>query len=184
MNAFVSCSLRIEDKKFVDYICRILKAHKINTFGTVGKFSAAPENPVVTMQKNIDSADIVVICATPRYLQKDVKSGKESKGISEMIHVEAGMAMAKNKPLIVFVEEGTDVGSAIPSVTQYITLNGQKDDFIEKKNLIYSLLNSAYCHVQSFKDKKTQDKIGTILVAGLAIYGGVKLVEFIFGGKK
>ena len=28
-NSFVSCSLRPEDKPFVDYVCRILEVHNI-----------------------------------------------------------------------------------------------------------------------------------------------------------
>ena len=41
--AFVSCSLRDEDKVFVDFVCRLLKAHRIETSGTVGDFLSGPK---------------------------------------------------------------------------------------------------------------------------------------------
>ena len=148
--AFVSCSLRDEDRPFVDFVCSILESYHIQPFGTVGKLYAAPENPVVSMDKNINNADIVVICATPRYIQQDIHNGKESQGLSEMIHVETGMSYAYDKPVVVFVEKGTNVGGAIPNITQYVELTGDEEDYNEKKDLIYSLLNNAY---KRFRDK-------------------------------
>lgn len=142
--AFVSCSLRAEDKPFVDFIFSILEAFHIKPFGTVGMLSAAPENPIESMKKNIKDADIVVVCATPRYIQKDIQKGNESNGLSEMIHVETGMALISEKPVVAFVKKGTNVGSAIPNITQYVELTGTEDDFHEKEDRISSLLNNAY----------------------------------------
>lgn len=50
-----------------------------------------------------------------------------------MVHVETGMAFMANKPVVVFVQEETNVGSFIPNIIQYITLNGDYDDFKNKK---------------------------------------------------
>lgn len=176
--AFVSCSLRPEDEKFVNYICAILTHHNIEPFGTVGKFSASPENPVALMNKNIPSSDFVVICATKRYLQKDINTGQTSYGLSEMVHVETGMAIAHGKPVIVFVEEGTDVGNVLPNITQYIILNGHND--YTKAELIQSLLSSAYEFVRKIKEDKGIKVLGKIAVGGLAIYGGYKILQAIF----
>lgn len=180
--AFVSCSLRPEDENFVNYICRILEAFNIQPFGTVGKFSASPENPVTLMNKNIPLADFVVICATKRYLQKDLKTGQVSYGLSEMVHFETGMAVAHGKPVVVFVQEGTSVGNVLPNITQYITLNGQREDFLAKRTLIVSLLKSAYDFVKGVKNNKTLKTVGKVAVGGLAVYGGIKLLQAIFGG--
>ena len=183
-NAFVSCSLRQEDKPFVDYVCRILDVHNIRPFGTVGKFSASPENPVALMKKNIPLADIVVICATPRYIQRDLKTGKVSYGLSEMIHVETGIAVAHDKPVVVFVQQGTDVGTCLPNITQYIELNGQKQNYLDNQKLISSLLTSAYSFVKQLKTNKNLKTAGNVVVGGLAIYGGVKLLQHLFSNKK
>ena len=190
--AFVSCSLRGEDRPFVDFVCSILESYHIKPFGTVGKLYAAPENPVVSMDKNINNADIVVICATPRYIQQDIHNGKESQGLSEMIHVETGIAYAHDKPVVAFVEKGTNVGSAIPNITQYVELTGAEEDYNEKKDLVYSLLNNAY---KRFRDKYirrqnmsaaiARDKdnaemwatIGKVAVLGLAIYAVIKFAN-------
>lgn len=153
--AFVSCSLRAEDKPFVDFICSILEAYHIKPFGTVGKFYAAPEDPVVSMKENIKKADIVVICATPRFTLKDIYNGNETNGLSEMIHVETGMALSTEKPIVAFVKEGTNVGSVIPNITQYVELTGDKEDFHKKEKIISSLLNNAY---KRFREKYLQNK--------------------------
>ncbi|MBU4221146.1 MAG: hypothetical protein KKA10_05910 [Euryarchaeota archaeon] len=179
--------MRLEDQPFVDYIEKILLAYNIEPIGTVGRYSASPENPVVLMKKNIPYADFVVICATPRYLQKDLHTGQVSYGLSEMIHIETGIAYANNKPVVVFVREGTDVGNFIPNITQYITLNGKSEDFAVKKPLIYALLNSAYLLTKEMKNKMKESKVlntaGKVVVVGLAIYGTYKLIKEIFGEK-
>ena len=186
--AFVSCSLRAEDEPFVDFICSILKAYNIKPFGTVGKFSASPENPITLMNKNIKNADIVVICATPRYIQKDIQNGNESNGLSEMIHVETGMAIAYGKPVVAFVKEGTNVGNALANITQYIELTGTKEDYIEKKDLIYSLLNNAYKYsIEERKkaQKEKQDKesnenwatVGKFATLALAFTSIIKFIQ-------
>ncbi|MBA7549885.1 hypothetical protein ES705_42385 [subsurface metagenome] len=90
------------------------------------------------------------------------------------------MAFALNKPVVVFVQEGTDVGNFIPNITQYITLDGTKNDFYRKKELIFSLLNNAYLKVKELKNDKSLREVGNMLVYGLAIYGGYKLIEAIF----
>ena len=178
--AFVSCSLRSEDAQFIKYVCKILHIHNIKPFGTVGRFSASPENPVELMRRNIPMADMVVICATPRYIQRDIQTGKVSYGLSEMVHVEAGMAFANNKPVVVFVKEGTNVGSFLPSITQYVELNGQRQDYLEKRRIIYSLLNNTYAIVKKAKSNNALKTVKNIAIGGLAFYGGIKLLESLF----
>ena len=190
--AFVSCSLRKEDKPFVDFVCSILEAYHIQPFGTVGKLYAAPENTITSMNKNIEAADIVVICATPRYIQQDIQIKDVSNGLSEMIHVETGKAIAHDKPVVAFVEKGTNVGKVLPNVTQYVELTGEEGDFKDKKNLIYALLNNAYL---CFKNKlirkrkefavttsnkettETLATIGKVAVLAIATYAIIKFVN-------
>lgn len=179
-NAFISCSLNVHDKPFVDYVCRILKALGVQPFGTVGLFSASPENPIVLMNKNIEKSDMIVICATSRYLSKDIYSGKHSNTISEMIHVETGIALALGKPVIVFVKKGTDVGKAIPNITQYIVLNMSNEDN-DKEHLIESLFGNAYDFIVKQKKKLKNKRVGNGILKGLAILGGVALFDLLIG---
>lgn len=178
-DAFLSCSLRKEDIPFIRHVASILKIHNIKPVGTVGKYFAAPENPAVSMRKNIPKCDLVVIVATPRYFQKDLKTGQASYALSEQIHVESGIAYAHGKPLIVFTREGTDVGGFIPSVTQYITLNGAKRDYLKKRHLIFNLLKNACLRVQQQRTIRNQANIGNFVVGTLAFYGGYKALEYI-----
>lgn len=181
--AFVSCSLRQEDKPFIDLVENILRRHKILPFGTVGKYSAAPENPAESMRKNIPQADLVVIVATPRYTQTDLRTGQVTQGLSEMVHVETGIAFALNKPVILFVKEGTNVGTFLPNITQYVVLNGQHKDLVDKYALIYSLLSNAYILIKKIKEKQDSVGFGKLVMGGLAVWGAYKIAESIFSDK-
>lgn len=162
--AFVSCSLREEDKQFIKHIENILEAHYIKPVGTVGKFSASPESPAQLMKKNIPEADFVVIVATPRYIQQDLQTGEVTYGLSEMIHVETGIAYAYDKPVVVFVKEGTNIGNFVPNITQYVVLNGGYDDFYAKRPIIYSLLKNTQKIVMEIRSNKSAKSFGKFLL--------------------
>lgn len=172
--AFVSCSLRKEDQQFVDFICNVLIDFGVQPFGTVGKYSAYPENPIETMKRNITASDFVVIVATPRYKQEDVKSGVISNGVSEMIHFETGIAINAGKPVVVFVQHGTNVGNVLPNITQYITLDGTWENLNENLNLIHSLLYHANEVAQNTKRKNTLSKIGQVAAWSIAAVATIK----------
>lgn len=174
--AFVSCSLRDEDKGFIQYVEGILKQHGIDPSGTVGKYSASPEAVAESMRKNIPAADCVVIIATPRYLRRDLKTGLASLGLSEMVHVEAGIAFAFGKPIIVFVQKGTDIGSFLPGVTQYIELEGHPNELEAKLTLISDLLSNAIQFINRFKAQRTSTRFFRLALAFLAVYGALKLL--------
>jgi len=182
--AFLSCSLRQEDRPFIEYIEKILIQHKIKPIGTVGLYSAAPTNTAEHMKKNIPLADFVVIVATPRYLQKDLKTGKVTYGLSEMVHVETGMAYMANKPVVVFVQDGTDVGNFLPNVTQFVVLNGKQTDLQMKWGLINSLIRNAYNIVRQIKEQAANKSFWGALTTGLAIFGGIKLAEALTADDK
>ena len=63
--AFLSCSLRTEDRPFINFIEQILQQHGISPIGTVGRYSASPINTAAHMRDNIPNCDFVVIVATP-----------------------------------------------------------------------------------------------------------------------
>jgi len=175
--AFVSCSLRKEDELFTNFIVNILQDYRILPFGTVGRFDASTQNPVELMQTNIKEADFIVVIATQRYITKDSHYGKESTAISEMLHVEAGMAFAHSKPVVVFVQEGTNVGNFIPAITQYIVLNGSQEDLNIKYGLIEKLLNFAFTKSQENKQSKEWGELKRFAMGALALYGGITLLN-------
>lgn len=176
---FISCSLREEDKPFIDFIVRILKAFRILPIGTVGMFSAAPLNPTELMKINIPKADFVVVVATPRYIQKEIKAENTKLAISEMLQVESAMAYMADKPLVVFVKEGTEVGHFIENVTQYITLNGKQTDLEEKWKLIGELLYNTYETVRIMSEQKDNKFFLNRIIHALALYGGFKFLKAI-----
>ena len=131
------------------------------------------------MKKNIELSDFVVVAATKRYFTRDNHTGKESNTLSEMVHSEIGMAEALNKPIVVFVKKGTNVGSLIKNITQYIYLDGTQINFDSQKNMIFDLLNKAYLKSQETKKKESFNSLKNLLIDGLAVYGGL---SFFSGG--
>ncbi len=178
--AFISCSLRQEDRAFIELVEGILQQHGIEPFGTVGRYSSAPMNPAEHMRQNIPLADVIVIIATPRYLQRDLQTQQISYGLSEMVHVETGMAYMAGKPVLVFVQEGTHVGSFLPNITEYVVLNGEDTDLKEKWPLIGNLLENTHTLIKERKDSKSSKEFGNLLTVGLAIWGGITIVDNFF----
>lgn len=152
--------------------------------GTVGKYSASPINIADHMRENIPLADFVVIVATPRYLQLDLHKNEITNGLSEMVHVEAGMAFALKKPVIVFVKEGTHVGNFLPNITQYIILNGEVSDVKAKWTLIHKLIDNARKIVRNVKDGEIAETVFGVGVAGLALYGAVHATKSVMKSMK
>ncbi len=175
--AFISCSLNPKDEPFVSMIERIVIAHNLKPFGTVGKYSAAPVNTALLMRQNIPLADILVVVASPRYFQKNLQTGKIYKGISEMLHVEAGMAYAYGKPIVAFVQEGTNLGNFLPNITQYIVLNGFQKDLDKNWPLINNLFTNAIQMANKAKQIKSLKGFRNILVGGLAFIGGATIID-------
>jgi len=166
--------------QFINFIEGILRFNGITPVGTVGRHSAAPVNPAEHIKQNIHLADIVVIVATPRYIQKDIQSGKIVYGLPEMIHAEAGIAFMSNKPVIIFVKEGTEVGGFLPNITQYIILNGTLSDFNKKQLLIQNLFTNARKIVFEAKERAKSIATENLFIKGFAIFGGLVAAEKIF----
>lgn len=179
IKAFISCSLRSDDKPFVDFIEGILCEYGIDPFGTVGKYSAGPVNPTELMKENIHLADIAVIIATKRYEQIDVMTGKVTYSPSEMIYAEAAMSFMSNKPVVVFSQEGTDVGSFIPNITQFITLDGSMEDLQKKEVLIESLLNNACVMAKNTQNSNISIEFEDFVLRALAVIGGAAILHNI-----
>lgn len=178
--AFISCSLRKEDESFVNKIEQYLIGIGFEPFGTVGKYSASPTNVAQHMKENIPQADLMVVVATPRYIQEDIKTGESSLGLPPMLYVEAGMAVMADKPVIAFVKKGTEVGGFIRDITQYITLDETAENIESQGKLITKLFENAWKLIMSKKTKENTMEFKSLLIGALAIYGSYKLLQKIF----
>ncbi len=177
--AFISCSLRSLDRTFVELVEKIVFAQNFQPFGTVGLYDASPANPAELMRVNIPRADIIVLVATKRYFLEDVHTGKSDTGISEMLHVESGMAYALNKPIIVFIQKGASVGNFLPNVTQYFELDGTQEDLNAKWELICSLFRNAADLVRLAKEQRNSKEMQGLVGTGFAVFGAIKLLEYL-----
>ena len=183
--AFISCSLRQEDKSFVDLVEAITKRFGFHPMGTVGRYNTAPSPIWEQMRDGIQAADCIVLVATPKYIQQDIYDREKTrKGISEMLHVEVGMAIATGRPILAFVLEGTDVGSFLPQTVQYITLRmNDRDDVKSKWPLIANYFRSAFAIIQ---ERWRQENRNDLLGLGKKILGAIgaaTIIGTIFGDK-
>lgn len=86
--AFLSCSLRAEDRSFVKFVAKMIRGFGFIPCRTVGMYSAAPKPLYEQMREGIKAADCIIIAASPRYRQQDISERtKRKKGISEMIPI-------------------------------------------------------------------------------------------------
>jgi hypothetical protein len=183
--AFISCSLRQEDKQFVDLVVAITRRFGFQPTGTVGRYRAAPRPIWEQMRDEIQSADCIVLAATPRYIQLDINDrNRTGRGISEMLHVEVGMAVATRRPILAFVLEGTDVGSFLPQTVQYIVLQpNDRVDLQTKWPLIANYFRSSFAIIQErWRQENRNDllKLGGVI---LATIGAATIIDSIFGDK-
>jgi len=179
--AFISCSLRPEDSQFTDYIIRVVEHFGFQPFGTIGKYITEPKPIWQSMKENIAQSDCVVLAATPRYIQQDIyNKNNNGHSLSEMLHVEVGMAVMAEKPILVFVQKGTNVGNFLPAHVQYITLNLQnKTDLNAKWPLIVEYFRSALGIIEQKWKKDNKPDYAGIFTGILAFIGGVKILDYL-----
>ena len=184
--AFLSCSLRAEDRSFVKFVAKMIRGFGFIPCRTVGMYSAAPKPLYEQMREGIKAADCIIIAASPRYRQQDISERtKRKKGISEMIHTEAGLAIAYEKPVLVFASEGTDVGTLLPTVTQYFIIKrGDKAAFRRQYPLIQDYFINAYLMIQKRWQAEDQKRFVEALKTGLAIVGVGSIIKMLFGDTK
>lgn len=182
--AFISCSLRKEDKAFVELVVAIVRRFGFHPTGTVGKYAAAPKPVWQQMRDGIQSADCIVLAATPRYVQQDIQDKKTTKkGISEMLHTEVGMAVAMDRPVLAFVLEGTSVGSFLPQAVQYIELRpDDQEDLQTQWPLIANYFRSALAMIQERWRREKRDDLLKLVGTVLGIIGAATVIGLMFGG--
>ena len=149
-------------------------------------YSAAPKPLYEQMREGIKAADCIIIAASPRYRQQDISERtKRKKGISEMIHTEAGLAIAYEKPVLVFASDGTDVGTLLPTVTQYFIIKrGDKAAFRRQYPLIQDYFINAYLMIQKRWQAEDRKQLAEALKTGLAIVGVGAIIKMLFGDTK
>ena len=139
--AFISCSLREEDKDFVNGIEKIVRSFKFEPFGTVGRHSIAPRNVAEHIKENIIKADMA------------------------------------DKPVIAFVKKGTDTGSFLSLITEYVVLKEPESDIEKNWKKITSLLNNTWKIVVKNRSKKSDSEWKGIVIGSLATYGVYQLIR-------
>jgi len=104
--AFVSRGIRPEDRLVGDEIVEMISEWGFETI-TVGidVFAEPPQELSETIRDQIIKSDCLIAIATPRYL--DALTGLWKT--LEWLHGEVGIAYGTNRPILIFVDESTDL---------------------------------------------------------------------------
>lgn len=178
--AFISCSVRPEDQAFNKAVERVVKRYGFEPTGTVGLHVNYAEPIPVSMEKEIEVCDILVVAASPRYLQSEIKSDtKPSYAIPEMLHVESAMAYKAKKPIVAFVQQGVNVGGFLPHITQYFTVDS-KTYKVHSKRQLKPFFNDLHVRVEKSIKGKDKESFGWFTIFGLAAIGLYTVVKNLF----
>lgn len=176
--AFISCSIRDNDKEYVELVESILRDQGIEPMGTVGRYTNYAEPIAKSMVKEMKKADVFVIAATTRYFQKTKKYQRKSQhSMSEMLHVESGMAYMNRKPMVVFVQPETHVGSFLPGITQYFEISSY-EEYEQIKTKVSTLFNDIKNQI-IVKIEKAEKRAITELIKNIFVVIGI--VAFVRG---
>jgi len=181
--AFISCSLRDQDKYVVNWVENFARQFGFEPFGTVGRHDVSPVPIPELIQQNIHSSDCIIIVGTTRYLQEDVHyKQKTGHGISELIHVEIGMAYAQKKPVIAFAFDEVDIGAFLPKITQYIKIDTrQKVLTSEQKQCIEKLFMNTFLQIKTNWEEQNKKDLQNLGGGILKITGVIALISLFFG---
>lgn len=188
---FVSRGLRIEDKMIGDPIAEMIREWGFETV-TVGIERQVPDEQVpIAIKNEIMTADAIIAIATPRYM--DAITGLWRT--LEWAHGEIGIAFGVDKPLLILKDSAVSLGG-LPSYleTQTQTLPIEYSPYnLEELRINMSLTMPAFRNW--IESKKRQDRewienrrrqeyfdgLKTIAVGGLAVVGGIALLNGIIG---
>jgi tetratricopeptide (TPR) repeat protein len=161
IEAFLSCSLRDEDKPFVREVQNLSLSHGFIIGGTVGKFTQSPSNLMRHIQDEIRKYQCVIMAATPRYIQEDIHKKIQTKSISEMLYVESTIGYCNDRPVLLFVQEGTSIPPVLEKITEYIVLKGDFRDDAELMQRISNYFENARTIIKLNDEKVERAELKT-----------------------
>ncbi|MBI9056979.1 MAG: hypothetical protein JEZ01_04330 [Labilibaculum sp.] len=177
--AFISCSVREEDLEFNAAIEKIVKKYGFEPCGTVGRHVNYAEPISDSMKKEIEQCDILVAAAPPRYLQSEISNlEKLVYAVPEMIQVESAMAYSHGKPIVAFVQDGVNVGSFIPNVTQYFLVDPESFKVNGNKQLKPCFKDLHKRVAVSIKERE-KEAFGWLVVFSFAVVGVYTFIKWI-----
>jgi len=85
--------------------------------------------------------------------------------VQEMLHVEVEMAFASNRPVLVFVQRGTDVGRFMPQLVQYIVIDpSDREDVRVQWPLIANYFRSSLIMIeQRWREEKREEQLKPVV---------------------
>ncbi|RXQ97412.1 hypothetical protein EO244_00555 [Ancylomarina salipaludis] len=177
--AFISCSVRDEDKKFNLAVEKIVRKHGFEPCGTVGRYVNYAEPVPVSMKKEIEACDILVVAAPPRFKQTEISSSNTNISVPEMIYIESAMAYSNEKPVVAFIQEGVSPGNFISSITQYFTVDSTTLKVKEKKQLKPFFTDLHNKVSETIKENKKETAL-VLVIFGFVVIGICTAANWVY----
>lgn len=97
-----------------------------------------------------------------------------------MLHVEVGMAVASDRPVLAFVLPGTDVGAFLPQLVQYIKIDPSDNlDILQKWPCIANYFRSALTIILEHRRREETKGLWKSIGGILAVIGGAHVIDSI-----
>ncbi len=116
---FLSGSFRSEDEDVFRWFRKLLEAMDFNV---VDAHKPEPRPPEDKVRSLIQASDVVVALLT----HQEKIENQQLWTAPEWVLNEIGMAFAENKPVALFLEEGTRIGGLIDRIADYVTFDRRK----------------------------------------------------------
>ncbi len=178
--AFLSCSIRPQDRYWVDFVReKVLRPNGIGCC-TVGVDVSAPQPPLDTMREWIEKSDCVVAIATARFEARDIQCPQDKLLLLPYaVDEELLMGWLSGKPLVVFKAEGLSATGILGAQkTTWIQFDPSDSLSLRRQSthpLIISMLRNL---LRELKQRKRMEITRRVLdwgAKGLALLGAYGL---------
>lgn len=168
-NAFITRSLRPEDRVIGDEIVTIIKEWGFNTNTVDFPDRVSDEELRNTIKDEINKSDCLIAIASPRYL--DALSGVWRT--FPYLHAELGIAFGQNYPILILSDNKVAL-DGLPSALKEYVVEFNANSFDEIRNKISPVMPIFRDYVSNKKWNEFLSTLGKIaLGAGLLVLGGM-----------
>lgn len=186
-SAFLSCSIRPQDRKAVAFIWNNFFGQRGFTYFTVGLNLAAPNPPLNIMRDWIEKCDCLVTIVTGRFEARDLHyPGNQSIILSPLaVDQEMLIAWLKDKPTIVFKDSNVHASHGFLAYQKVTWVEFETNDLKKllipsKRCLIESFISETVKTIEAKRTDRRKEGYLKLLKYGLGVFGAVKIAEKVF----
>lgn len=172
VRAFLSCSVRPEDRPLVDALVHYVIEPMYFDPYTIGRNVSMPLPPDDAVKKLLDTCVCLIGVATVRHVATDVRDPNKTLNLANpYLLQEASMAFQAGLPFLLFKTRNIDL-QAVATRPLYLNVKGLsasgKPILLDKPDAVRTSLETLHTQALAFGKKKRMSSITDLLKTGLA----------------